>query len=420
MAAARFLHNPLMTLEDFLQPHREALAKRSRQEGTVLLVQDTTALNFISHAVRIAGLAPLGSRGAGWWVHAGVAFSADGRPLGVLSLDMWARPSNQPRRDRTKESQCWFRSLEQAAELGRACPAARVLSVGDSKNDIFALFARHAELAADVGLLLRTNTGRQQRVQVAGPDQTWRGPLFARLDHVAPVVTGSEVVVRARGGRKIRVALTEIRVERVELCPPGTRRGAAPIPVWAVDVRETQPPADTEPLHWLLLASEADGAATAEAAQRLVRRYDLRWGIDEFFRVLKTGTGLRDRLLQDPASPGEGLAFDAIETFRVFSLRRMAREAPDTPAATVLEPDETACLHALLEADQILPPQERGRPPAQDIRTVMIRIARLVGFQPSKQQPLPGPELLWRGYERLRLATHAWRVVRATADRASP
>ena len=163
MAADRFLHNPLMTLEDFLQPHREALAKRSRQEGTVLLVQDTTALNFISHAVRIAGLAPFGSQGTGWWVHAGVAFSAGGRPLGVLDLDMWARPSNQPRRDRTKESQCWFRSLEQAAELGRSSPTARVLSVGDSKNDSFALFARQAELAADAGLLVRTNSACRWR-----------------------------------------------------------------------------------------------------------------------------------------------------------------------------------------------------------------------------------------------------------------
>ena len=419
-AAYRFLHNPHVTLADILHPHREALAERSRQERTVLAVQDTTALNFTSRAKATAGLGPLGARGTGLWAHAGVAFSAGGRPLGVLGLEVWARPPNQPRGDRAKESQRWFHSLEQAAELGRACPGTRVLSVGDRESDIFALFARQADLAAEVGLLVRANAGRQRRVQVPGPDQTWRGPLFARLDQVKPVVTGRTVRIRARGGRQGRVAQTEIRVERVELCPPGTSRGAAPIPVWAVDVRETQPPAAGAPLHWLLLASEADGAATAEAAQRLVRHYELRWGIEEFFRLLKTGAGIQDRQLRDAASLGKALAFDAIETYRVFSLQRLAREAPDTPAATVLEPDEEACLHTLLEAGRILPPRERGQPPARDSRTVMIHIARLVGFQPSKRQPLPGPELLWRGYHQLRFATLVWRATRATADRAPP
>ena len=86
----------------------------------------------------------------------------------------------------------------------------------------------------------------------------------------------------------------------------------------------------------------------------------------------------------------------------------------------MLKPDEEACLHTLLEAGRILPPRERGQPPARDSRTVMIRIARLVGFQPSKRQPLPGPELLWRGYHQLRFATLVWRATRAIADRAPP
>ena len=269
-----------------------------------------------------------------------------------------------------------------------------------------------------MGLLVRANTRCQWRMQVAGPDQTWQGPQFACLGHVAPVMTDRQVVIRARGGRKGRVAQTEIRVERVERCPPSTSRGAAPIPVWAVDVRETQPPPAGAPLHWLLLASEADGTATAEAAQRLVRQYELRWGVEEFFRLLKTGAGIEDRPLQDAASLGKALAFDAIETYRVFRLQRLAREAPATPTATVLEPDETAGLHDLLAADQLLPLQKRGRPPAQDICTATIRIARLLGFQPSKRQPLPGPTLLWRGDQHLRLYTKAWRTGRAAADRA--
>ena len=44
-AAYRFLHNGKVAGEDILQ-HREALLERVRQESTVLLVQDTTTLNY--------------------------------------------------------------------------------------------------------------------------------------------------------------------------------------------------------------------------------------------------------------------------------------------------------------------------------------------------------------------------------------
>ena len=45
-AAYRFLHNSKVSVEDILQPHREALVERCRPESTVLLVQDTTTLNY--------------------------------------------------------------------------------------------------------------------------------------------------------------------------------------------------------------------------------------------------------------------------------------------------------------------------------------------------------------------------------------
>ena len=48
--------------------------------------------------------------------------------------------------------------------------------------------------------------------------------------------------------------------------------------------------------------------------------------------------------------------YRAMETYRVCSLQRVACEAPNTPAATVLEPDEEACLHPFLETGRILPP----------------------------------------------------------------
>ena len=61
--AYRFLHNGRVSMEDVLQPHREALAERCRQlPGTVLLVQDTTTLNYTGLKDCTADLGPLKCR----------------------------------------------------------------------------------------------------------------------------------------------------------------------------------------------------------------------------------------------------------------------------------------------------------------------------------------------------------------------
>ncbi len=69
-AAYRFVENGRVTGEDILHPYRrEALAERCREEGTVLLAQDTTTLNYTSCCIpdylgtAISGLN--GRRGAG-------------------------------------------------------------------------------------------------------------------------------------------------------------------------------------------------------------------------------------------------------------------------------------------------------------------------------------------------------------------
>ena len=162
----------------------------------------------------------------------------------------------------------------------------------------------------------------------------------------------------------------------------------------------------------------ADGDATAEAVQRLVRQYGLRWGIEEFFRLPKTGAGIQDCQLQDTASLGKAQAFEPIETCRVCSLQRLAREAPDTPRSRYWNRTRRpACTRPWTRPDAAAP---RARVPARDSRTAMVRIGHLVGSQPSKPQPLPGPGLLWRDYQRLRIYTQDWRVARAAADCAPP
>ena len=418
-AAYRFLHNRKVSDEDILQPHREALVERCRAASTVLLVQDTTTLNYTGLKDSTSGLGPLQERGSsarGLFVHAAVAFTAGRRPLGVSGLETWARPEAEPAAEREKESRRWFRGFDQGRALGRACPEARVVVVGDRESDIYALLKWQAEHAAEAGLVVRANASRQRQVEVWDPQlqATMRRTLASQPDFETPVKTGREVFIDSQGGKRARgrrTAVTELCIGQVALQPPKERPEDGPVAAWVVRVLETDPPAGHEPLEWLLVSSE--GGPTAEWAERIVGWYEARWGIEEYFRVLKSGTRIEDRRLQEADALVKCLAFDAVTAWRVFSLDRYARDAPDTPADEVLTDDERQVIGLVVQAERLLPPAERGRPFPPDIRSWVVLLARMAGWRPSKRRPLPGNEVLWRAFVQLQMMVRVTQAARA-------
>ncbi len=339
-AAYRFLENGRVTGEDMLHPHREALAERCREEGTVLLAQDTTTLNYTGLRACTSGLGTLGPKGsAGLHVHAAVAFTESGRPLGVSGLESWARSGPEgvrKKRARQKarqlreqrESRRWWRGFEQGTELGQVCPATRVIVVGDRESDLYGLFERQRRQDGQAGLLVRACKGRRPRVRVEtqrnGVTRVRQRDLFAYMDDLEPLVRGRVVRIGSRGGKSSRAkrkAHTEIRMAQVQLRPPRRLPSAKPLQVWAVDVREENDSTAEEPLRWLLLSSDG-GPVSAESADRIVGWYEARWLIEEFFRALKSGTRIKDRRLRSAEALRKCLVLDALSAWRTFDLCR--------------------------------------------------------------------------------------------------
>ena len=418
-AAYRFLHNKKVSSEDILQPHREALVERCRQASTVLLVQDTTTLNYTGLKASTRGLGPLQERtgsARGLFVHAAVAFTEGRRPLGVSGLETWARPETEPAAEREKESRRWFRGFDQGRALGRASPGTRVVVVGDRESDIYDLLKRQAAHADEAGLVVRASAGRQRRVQVWDRQlgAAMVRPLASQPDFETPVKTGRAVRIGSQGGKRARTArtaVTELCIGQVELLPPQDRPADGPVTAWVVRVLETDPPAGRAPLEWLLVSSE--GGPTAEWAERIVGWYEARWGIEEYFRVLKSGTRIEDRRLREADALVKCLAFDAITAWQVCRLHRYARDAPETPAAEVLTEDERQVIGTVVRAEGLLPPAERGKPFPPDIRSWVVLLARMAGWRPSKRSPLPGNQVLWRACVQLRTMARLMQAARA-------
>ncbi len=155
-AAYRLLSNPGVSMDHILEPHVAATADRCRGAPVVLAIQDTTTLNY-TRLEATEGLAELGGGGrgsVGILAHAGLAVTAEGRPLGLFAMNADFRDAPE------EDSARWVDGLDRARELAAACPDTRVISVCDREGDFWALLARAATHGD--AILVRDAIGEKQ------------------------------------------------------------------------------------------------------------------------------------------------------------------------------------------------------------------------------------------------------------------
>ena len=182
-----------------------------------------------------------------------------------------------------------------------------------------------------VGLLVRRNGSRLRKVI---DDSAGALDLRTHVEAL-PKVTTRKVKIAAQSGkraRRVRTASVALRIAKAQLKAPGKRTDT--LPVIVVSVLVERPPARVkEPLNWLLLCSE--GEADAANAIRICQWYESRWGIEEYFRVLKSGFRVEKRKFDDVKDLLKCLAFDAITAWRVFNLQRQAKYEPQRLANVI-------------------------------------------------------------------------------------
>ena len=410
-AAYRFFDHVRVNLQSVLSSHYQSSARRLVSEAVVLAVQDTTSLNYSTHPVTEL-LGPIGSQpdgAVGMLVHSTLAFNLAGTPLGLLDVQCWVRDPEEfgKKHQRyelpleAKESVRWLRSLQALEQIQPSCPQTRLISVGDREADIYELFVWAKEKAGRPGLLVRA---KQQRLL-----SQEQAPLWAHVES-QPVAGQLEVKVPRRGNRAARVAVLEVRLAAVELRPPKRKSHLPAVQLWAVLAREVATPTGTEPLEWMLLSTEP--VNDFEAAVEKLRWYTLRWGIEVFHRVLKSGCQIETRRLGNADRLEACLGIDLVVAWRIYHLTKLGRQTPAVPCTVYFEEHEWQALVAFVRR-QPEPPKE---PPT--LREAVRMVAGLGGFLGRKSDGEPGTETLWRGLQRLDDIAEAYVVFRSAPKEA--
>lgn len=415
-AAYRLFGNQRVDVDEIISSHQVELMKRLEQEKLILAIQDTSLLVYNGHK-KTQGLGELGrvysSGDRGLWLHSCLAVRPDGFPLGLLSHQCWARDRPFDKSDcrstrRTKrqlmtadekESIKWVEALEQAVTIAKPS-GTRVITIADREADYNVLMGRAVELGA--GFVIRSRTNR-----VIHDYRNQHTTLYQKLEGARVHGTTRITVSKYEGQSNIPVTL-KIKFFPFSFRVPDNMKRYQRlthiwnIHLWAVEAEETAS-RKADRLHWILLTSEP--VRTMEEAKQVIEWYKMRWTVETYFKVLKSGLRVEECRLGSAERLFRYISLMAILGYRVLSLSRISRNFPHEPCREILTEIEWKVL--VISTSQSA--EATNVPPS--IQEAVVMIARLGGYQSRKTDPPPGPIVIWRGLKALNERVHIYEIL---------
>jgi len=385
----RFVDNAKVAHDKCQIPHRRETRKRIAGHDEVLIVQDTTHLDYLAHKGAELGLYSTSPSAKGILLHSALAV-ADGVPLGLLHQRIWTRPpgehgkrnqrKNLPSEE--KESHKWVEGLRQSV---KGLPeGTKAIFVCDREADVYD-FMREAMLAEQHFLIRAAQKNRRVDGQTC---------LYQEVSS-QPVAGRCLVDVPRKQGQEPRQAWLEIRFASVILLPP--KKGDADLPklkLFAVLASEATPPKGLEPVEWLLLTDlpvfDLDGAMS------MLKRYRQRWLIERFHFVLKSGCRIEDLRLETFGRLANAIAIYSVIAWKLAWLLYQSRVTPEASCEPIISRLEWQVAYCVWNKGA-KPPSE---PPT--LAEVVLLIAKIGGFKARKSDGNPGLKTLWWGMDKLR------------------
>ncbi len=347
-----------INMPNILAPHRKRTVRRMMGQKTVLCLQDGSDLEYTNldqcEGLGEIGTNQTGAKSRGLHLHSTLAVAPNGLPLGVLRVQCTAPKGRSPGDERPtfaipieeKKTFAWIEHHRDLVELACEMPQTRLIDVCDREADFFEMFDEQRQNPR-VDLLVRAKHNRniteepfklfaavrqapvQSRVRVHIPRQSTR-PKKSKQ--------------KARPKRPGRTADMAVRFMQIQLRPARYHADKDPMDIWVVHALEENPPANTEAVEWFLLTT-IDITSAADAEECL-RWYCLRWRIEDWHRVLKSGCRIEDIAHKTAERLRRAIAINLVIAWRIMLMTLMGRETPELPAEVLFSDIELRTLHA--------------------------------------------------------------------------
>ena len=405
LAAYRFFKNNSIEPDQILQPHVEATQRRIKDHSVVLIVQDTTELDFSLHPPDDAKCLNKEDR-FGLYDHTHLAVTPEQLCLGVVGVEEFDRTPESlgKAKERAtlpieqKESLRWLTGYRLASRLAGETPATQIVIVADREADIYDIFMEAEQHPTPADFIIRAKIERCTLER--DPDS---GPAAYRK--VRDEVSDSElrtmrtIELPQTPKRKARQAELEIRAIEVVVKPPHARSSLPSVTYHVVLVEEVNGPGDGTEVSWLLITSLP--IDSVKEILRVIDYYVARWTVEVYFRVLKTGCRVEEIQLETMHRIKNCLAFYRIIAWRVMYLTHLNRECPSLPCDVVFADYEWMSVWKVTTKEEI----PDTPPPLSEF---MPLLTRLGGYNNRPGEPAPGPQTVWVGIRRMCDFATAW------------
>jgi len=405
-AASRFLRVATVTPENLTEAFIKANFTNLKCNH-VLIVQDTTELNFSWRKTKIDGLGPVTKDGnQGYFLHPGIIVNPDNESvLGLASINVWSREADEKRGEKNnnkerpieeKESYKWFMVPESIQRYMNE--EIRYTIVGDRESDIYELLLAHQEgkFGKNCELLVRA---AQNRKILAENHRL----LFSAIESW-PKRGEYSLEVNGNHTRTRRTANIEIRFGKIALDIPGSKAGKIGTIVdqlYVIDAVERDSPENEEPIHWTLLTTWE--VKTLDDAVEIIHWYKCRWFIEELFRILKSGYKVEKVKFDDGHALMNWCALRLMMAVRLLYLLTQRHIDIADSAIPFFSSNEIRLL-SKLEEKFISAKSTIKRPQAKSLSWAVLIIAVLGGYKILPSAQPPGQETLWRGLDKLESA----------------
>jgi hypothetical protein len=274
--------------------------------------------------------------------------------LGVLRAQGRAPASKAPEDTRPtfaipieeKKTFPWIEHHRDLVALAADMPQTRLIDVCDREADFFELFDEQ-RAAPGVELLVRAKYNRNITEE---PFKLWEAvrqtPVQSRVRVYLPRQSArpKRSKQQARPTRPGRTTELAVRALRIQLRPAHYHADKPPMDIGVIHAREEHPPPNTPGVEWFLLTTiEIPSPA---AAEQCLRWYCLRWRIEDWHRVLKSGCRIEDLAHATAERLRRAIAINLVIAWRIMLMTLLGRETPALPAEVLFSDVELRTLHA--------------------------------------------------------------------------
>jgi len=356
----------------------------------------------------------------GYLLQLAVAVTLSGQCLGVLDAFAWTRSWNlrksdhRSRKKADKESSKWDRCIKHVM-LRLKVLGFRGMTwfLEDREADDFEHYATQKRQGRR--LIVRHDfRGRPRKIlsTIVSNDAPKPGrgrprkrerwiPLLQKLGALRflgsyQIPVDSRMTDKARGTtHQVRIATVSYRFCNIVMKPAllykksDYRDG---LPLGVVEVVERNPPKGVEPLHWILISLQE--IADEQQALSTISKYKLRWKVEDYIKVGKSGCRLEAQQVDSLASFKRLMAVALATANQIVQIVGAARETPGRSAKELVDDRTLQALKETAHYHEVVWP--RGR---VTIGQVVKVVAQIGGYEKRKDRQ-PGWQVIYRGWAR--------------------